>query len=346
MSDAASNPGDTPARHVFQCIDAHTCGNPVRLIASGVPPLEGATTLEKQQFFIRHFDWIRTSLMYEPRGHSMMSGSFLVKSELPDCDVGVIFVETSGCLPMCGHGTIGTVTIAIEHGLIRPRVPGVLRLETPAGRVDVSYSMEGGKVRNVELVNVPAFVHSRGLLVDCPELGGQLTFDLAYGGNFYAIVDPQAGYPDLESLTAADILRISPLLRQRIRDRYRFAHPDDDRLSHLRHVMWTGRPIKTDSDGRNAVFYGDAAIDRSPCGTGSSARLAQLFARGELEVGERFIHESYVGTQFDCWIDGLTTVGDYQAVVPRIRGWARIYGENRLVVDPSDDPLWSGFVVT
>ncbi|MBP8272721.1 MAG: 4-hydroxyproline epimerase, partial [Sphaerotilus sp.] len=264
-----------PTRTRFHCIDAHTCGNPVRLVYRGGPELEGETMLDRRQHFMAEYDWIRTALMFEPRGHALMSGSILYPSAREDCDIGVLFIETSGCLPMCGHGTIGTVTIAVENRLVRPRVPGRLDLETPAGRVQVSYHEENGKVRSVRLTNVPSFLHSRSLEVDCPELGGPLQFDVAYGGNFYAIIEPQAGYADLEQLSAADIVRLSPLLRERINARYRFSHPDDPRLAQLRHVMWTGRPRRPDSDARNAVFYGDAAIDRSPCGTGTSARMAQ-----------------------------------------------------------------------
>jgi 4-hydroxyproline epimerase len=247
---------------------------------------------------------------------------------------------------MCGHGTIGTVTIALEHGLVKPRVPGRLELETPAGRVSVSYVEENGKVRSVRLTNVPSFLHSSGLEVDCPELGGSLKFDIAYGGNFYAIVEPQEIYRDLSQLGAADIVRLSPLVRERINRKYTFTHPDDDRLSHMRHVLWAGKPLKDDSDARNAVFYGDAAIDRSPCGTGTSSRMAQLAARGELQVGDRFVHESYIGSQFTGRVEAAARVGDFPAIIPSIEGWARIYGHNEITVDPEDDPFWAGFTVT
>ena len=333
-------PGST-----FHCIDAHACGNPVRLVYSGGPALEGGTMLDRQQHFEAEFDWVRTSLMFEPRGHAMMSGSILYPSERDDCDIGVLFIETSGCLPMCGHGAIGTVTIAIENGLGTPRVPGRLDLETPAGRVTVSYQQEGRKVRSVRLTNVPSFLHSSGLEVDCPELGGTLRFDVAYGGNFYSIIEPQEGYEDLERLSAADILRMSPLLRERINQRYTFSHPEDNRLSHMRHVLWAGRPRMPDSDARNAVFYGDAAIDRSPCGTGTSSRMAQLAARGELGVGDRFVHESYIGSQFTGRVEAEAQVGDYPAIVPSVEGWARVYGHNVITVDPADDPFWEGFTV-
>jgi 4-hydroxyproline epimerase len=335
-----------PAATRFHCIDAHTCGNPVRLVYRGAPPLEGDSMLDRQQHFVAEYDWIRTALMFEPRGHAMMSGSILYPTRRDDCDIGVLFIETSGCLPMCGHGTIGTVTIAVENRLVEPRVPGRLDLETPAGKVSVTYREERGKVRSVRLTNVPSFLHSSGLEVDCPELGGMLKFDVAYGGNFYAIIEPQDIYGDLEQLSAADIVRLSPLLRERINQRYRFGHPDDDRLSHMRHVMWTGRPRRSDSDARNAVFYGDAAIDRSPCGTGTSARMAQLAARGELAAGDPFVHESYIGSQFNGRVEALTRVGDFPAIVPSVEGWARVYGHNLITVDPDDDPFWAGFAVT
>jgi 4-hydroxyproline epimerase len=329
----------------FHCIDAHTCGNPVRLVYRGAPQLEGDSMLDRQQHFVAEYDWIRTALMYEPRGHAMMSGSILYPSNREDCDVGVLFIETSGCLPMCGHGTIGTVTIAVENRLVVPRTPGRLELETPAGRVSATYREENGKVRSVRLTNVPSFLHSSGLEIDCPELGGPLLFDVAYGGNFYAIVETQRIYADLGQLSAAEILRLSPMLRERINQRYRFGHPDDSRLSHLRHIMWTGRPRLPDSDARNAVFYGDAAIDRSPCGTGTSARMAQLAARGELAEGAAFVHESYIGSQFTGRVESRTQVGEFPAIVPSVEGWARVYGHNLITVDPDDDPFWAGFTV-
>jgi 4-hydroxyproline epimerase len=329
----------------FRCIDAHTCGNPVRLVAEGGPVLDGDSMLDRRAHFMREFDWVRTALMYEPRGHAQMSGSILYPSTRADCDIGVLFIETSGCLPMCGHGTIGTVTIAIERRLVTPRTPGMLALDTPAGRVEAYYREEGGKVRSVRLVNVPAFLYREGLVVDCPELGGALRVDVAFGGNFYAIVEPQDGYRDLSDLTAQDLLTLSPRLRERLNARYRFEHPEDARMRGLTHILWTGVPREAGSDARNAVFYGDAAIDRSPCGTGTSARMAQLAARGELGPGDRFVHESIIGTRFTGRVEGLATVGDQAAIVPSIEGWARIYGDNRITVDPDDDPLWAGFLV-
>ena len=336
----------TPKATTFHCIDAHTCGNPVRVITSGKPPLEGESMLDLREHFLNEFDWIRTALMYEPRGHAMMSGSMLYPSTRDDCDIGVLYVETSGCLAMCGHGTIGTVTIAIERGLVKPRVAGQLNLETPAGKVVASYTEQDGKVKSVKLINVPSYLHAKNLSVDCPELGGELRVDVGYGGAFYAIIEPQKHYRDLEDLSASDILRISPLLRERLNAKYSFVHPKDPRISTLTHMEWTGRPQQPGSDARNAVFYGDQAIDRSPCGTGTSARMAQLAAQGKLAKGDLFVHESYIGSQFTGRVEGITRVGDYPAIIPSIEGWARIYGENTITVDPQDDPYWQGFQVS
>jgi 4-hydroxyproline epimerase len=334
-----------PAAQTFDCIDAHTCGNPVRLVVSGGPQLDGPGMAERRAHFMREYDWIRTALMYEPRGHAMMSGSILYPSSRDDCDTGVLFIETSGCLPMCGHGLIGTVTIAIEAGLVEPAVPGELHLETPAGKVSASYVEKDGKVRSVRITNVPSFLYAPRLELDCPELDGALVVDVAYGGNFYAIIEPQPAYSDLADLSAGDILRISPRLRDRLNRAHAFVHPLDPRISGLTHLLWAGKPLKPDSDARNAVFYGEAAIDRSPCGTGTSARMAQLAARGELAVGDRFVHESYIGSQFTGRVEALATVGEFDAIVPSIEGWARIYGRNRITVDPEDDPYWRGFTV-
>lgn len=299
---------------------------------------------ERRQDFLRRYDWIRTGLMFEPRGHDMMSGSILYPPTRDDTDIGILFIETSGCLPMCGHGTIGTVTVMIEHGLIVPKTPGRLRLEVPAGIVEAHYEMEGKKVKSVRIVNVPSFLHSRGLDVECPDLG-TVKVDVAYGGNFYAIIDPQENFKGLESVTAADVLRWSPIVRKRINERYSFVHPENPTIRGCSHVMWTGAPRHPEATARNAVFYGEKAIDRSPCGTGTSARVAQWAARGKLNEGELFVHESIIGSLFKARIEGRTKVGTYDAIIPSIEGWAKIYGFNTISIDEDDDPFAHGFQV-
>lgn len=298
---------------------------------------------ERRLHFLAEFDWVRTSLMFEPRGHDIMSGSILYPPTRGDCDVAILFIETSGCLPMCGHGTIGTVTVMLEHGLVKPAVPGVLHLETPAGRVDAYYTMEGGRVGSVRIVNIPSYLAAEGIEVVCPDLG-TLTVDVAYGGNFYAIVDPQENFRDLADHSVADLIRWSPVLRERLNAANVFVHPENPSIRGLSHIEWTGAPTQDGATARNAVFYGDKAIDRSPCGTGTSARMAQWAARGRLSEGDTFVHESVIGSLFTGRVEGRTTVGNHPAIVPSIEGWARVTGLNTIFVD-DDDPFRNGFLV-
>ncbi|MFN3783912.1 MAG: 4-hydroxyproline epimerase [Spirosomataceae bacterium] len=332
-------------KETFTCIDAHTCGNPVRLVQTGGPQLEGRTMSEKRQHFLQDFDWIRKGLMFEPRGHDMMSGSILYPPCDPQNDVGVLFIETSGCLPMCGHGTIGTITIAIEKGLISPKVIGKVRMEAPAGLVLIDYQQnEKGKVTSVKLTNVPSFLAAEGLSITCPDLG-DLVVDVAYGGNYYAIIDVQPNFPGLEHFRADQLIAWSRIIRKQMNEKYTFVHPDDSSIQGLSHIEWTGAVLDATSTARNAVFYGDKAIDRSPCGTGTSARMAQWAAKGMLKPGDEFIHESIIGSKFTGRIEGETTVGGKPAIIPSIEGWARIYGENKITIDSEDDPYAFGFQV-
>ena len=330
---------------IFECIDAHTCGNPVRLIKSGGPELKGANMSEKRQHFMKEYDWIRKGLMFEPRGHDMMSGSILYPPHDPKNDFSILFIETSGCLPMCGHGTIGTITIAIEEGIITPKNPGKIRMEAPAGLVEIEYQQTGKKVDWVKLTNVKSYLAAKNLTVVYPGLG-LLSFDVAYGGNFYAIVEPQESYSGLENFTAAEIVRMSQYLRKKINEEYpdHFIHPENETIRDVSHMLWTGKPLDPGSSGRNAVFYGDKAIDRSPCGTGTSARMAQLHARGKLKPGEEFIHESYIGSRFIGRIEQETKIGEQPAIIPSIQGWARVFGYNTIKIN-EEDPYAFGFQV-
>jgi len=331
-------------KKTFVCIDAHTCGNPVRLVKEGGPVLQGKDMSEKRQHFLREFDWIRKGLMFEPRGHDMMSGSILYPPHDPANDVAVLFIETSGCLPMCGHGTIGTITIAIEEGLIKPKQPGIVRMEAPAGLVHISYTTERNKVKSVKLVNVPAYLDSADLQVECPELG-EITVDVAYGGNFYAIVDVQKNFKGLEHYPADNLIAWARELRKRINDKYSFVHPEDPTIKGCSHILWTGAVLDKNSTARNAVFYGDKAIDRSPCGTGTSARMAQWYTKRKLKKGDRFIHESIIGSTFIGTIEEELTIAGKPAIRPGIEGWARIYGQNTITIDDEDDPYAFGFQV-
>ena len=330
-------------RNEFNIVDAHTCGNPVRVVVSNRPSLNGSSMSEMRQHFTAEFDWIRTGLMFEPRGHDAMSGSILYPATDPDHDLGVLFIEVSGCLPMCGHGTIGTVTVAIEENLVEPKCPGLLKLDTPAGLVEARYTFSNGFVDSVELTNVPCFLHSTDIKVDIPGLG-ELSMDVSYGGNFYAIVEPQKNYKGLASFSVDDIRRFSPIVRNEINKLDKFIHPENKTIQGVSHVMWTDQPIHKDADMRNAVFYGERGIDRSPCGTGTSARIAQLVARGELEIGQKFVHESIIGSLFTGCAIEQATIGEYQGIIPTISGWAQITGHNNIIIDERD-PYAHGFLL-
>lgn len=298
---------------------------------------------DKRQHFLNEYDWIRKGLMFEPRGHDMMSGSILYPPADSANDTGILFIETSGCLPMCGHGTIGSVTIMIQEGLVQPKTEGKLRLETPAGLVQAAYTMEGDRVSSVKIKNVASFLAAEKLEANCPDLG-KLTFDVAYGGNFYAIIDPQENFGGLQDYKADQLISWSRELRRRINNEHDFVHPEDERIGGVSHIMWTGDTIDEKATARNAVFYGDKAIDRSPCGTGTSARMAQWAAKGKLKQGDEFIHESIIGSRFIGRIEDHTEVGGKQAIIPSIEGWARITGYNTITID-DDDPYAHGFQV-
>lgn len=329
--------------YTFQCIDGHTCGNPVRLVAGGAPILKGATMSERRLDFLARFDWIRHALMFEPRGHDVMSGSMLYPPLREDCDAAILFIEVSGCLPMCGHGTIGTVTMALENGLLSPREEGRVALDAPAGRVVAEYRRDGRFVEKVRIHNVASYLAATEIRIDCPELG-EIVLDVSYGGNYYAIIEKQPNYQGLESLSADTILRLSPIVRKLADQAVKMVHPEDPSIRGVSHVMWTGAPRDKSAHARNAVFYGERAIDRSPCGTGTSARMAQLAAKGRLKPGDDFVHESIIGSLFEGRVESATELGGKPAIRPSIAGWARQHGINTIFVDERD-PFRHGFQV-
>lgn len=330
-------------RHAFFCIDGHTEGNPVRLVVGGAPRLVGSSASAYRLDFLARHDWIRTSLMFEPRGHDLMSGGFVYPPFDPANDALIVFMETSGCLPMCGHGTIGILTFALEHGLIEPKAEGRLRVEVPAGLIEASYKRDSTKVTSVTLRNVPSYLAAQDIAIDVPGLG-PITLDLAYGGNFYAIIEPQGAYQGVDALGPGRILSLSPLVREQVRAKVTPVHPADASIRGVSHVLWADSTGGPDTDGRNAVFYGDKAIDRSPCGTGTSARMAQLWARGRLKPGDTFVHESIIRSRFIGGVAEATTIAGTPAIVPTIEGRAWATGHSQIWVDDTD-PFWRGFQV-
>jgi 4-hydroxyproline epimerase len=330
-------------RRSFFCIDSHTCGNPVRLVAGGGPLLPHLPIAARRELFVRDHDWVRQALMFEPRGHDLMSGAIIYPAYREDCDFAVIFIEVSGCLPMCGAGTIGLVTAAIEEGLVTPKVEGKVSIETPAGRVDIEYEKRREFVESVRLFNVPSYLHAADVALDVPGVG-RLVVDIAYGGNYYAVVEPQECWAGLDGMSVGDIVDLSVRLRDALADVCDPQHPDDSRICGVHHAIWCDRPTSKAADGRGAVFYGDKAIDRSPGGTGTSARMAQLHGKGRLKAGEAFRQESLIGTVFEGRIEGEIDVGPFRGIKPSVGGWARIIGHNTIFVDDRD-PLAHGFQI-
>jgi len=299
---------------------------------------------ERRLDFMERFDWIRTSLCFEPRGHDMMSGGFLYPPARADADVGILFIETSGCLPMCGHGTIGIITFGLENGLIRPRTPGELDVEVPAGLLRVTYTQSGDRVTSVRIRNVLSYLAARDIDIDVPGFG-RLRLDVSYGGNYYAIIEPQGPYTGLDVLGASRIVELSAVVRRLVREKVKPVHPLEPSIHGVSHVLWADAPKGQGAHARNAVFYGDKAIDRSPCGTGTSARMAQLAARGKLQAGDTFVHESYIGSRFIGRVEERVRLGDHEAIIPSIEGSAVATGVNTIWVDDAD-PFWRGFQVT
>ena len=332
------------SRRVFHAVDSHTEGMPTRVITGGVGALPGTTMSERRQWFLENSDEIRTLLMYEPRGHASMSGAILQPPTRPDADWGVLYIEVSGCLPMCGHGTIGVATVLVETGMVEVTEPvTTIRLDTPAGLVTAEVAVEGGAARNVTIRNVPSFTDRLDAKVDVPSLG-TVRYDLAYGGNFYAIVElAEVGMP-FDRAEKQRLLDGGLAIMAAINDDDRPVHPDDPSITGCHHVQLVA-PGSSARHSRHAMAIHPGWFDRCPCGTGTSARMAQLHARGELPLGEDFVNESFIGTRFIGRLVEETTLTDGQiAVVPTITGRAWVTGTAQYLLDPTD-PFPAGFLL-
>ncbi|WP_367140066.1 MULTISPECIES: proline racemase family protein [Streptomyces] len=331
-------------RHIFHAVDSHTEGMPTRVITGGVGVIPGATMAERRLHFIEHMDHLRTLLMYEPRGHASMSGAILQPPTRPDADYGVLYIEVSGVLPMCGHGTIGVATVLVETGMVPVSEPvTTVRLDTPAGLITVDVQVEDGAAKAATLTNVPSFCLALDRKADVPGYG-TVTYDLAFGGNFYAFVELGAlGLPfdrdrkdDLlaAGLAVMDAINASP---------DRPVHPEHPGISGLKHV-YLAAPGSDARRSRHAMAIHPGWFDRSPCGTGTSARMAQLHARGALPLERDFVNESFIGTRFTGRLVGETQVAGLPAVVPAVTGRAWITGTAQYFLDP-DDPFPGGFLL-
>jgi proline racemase len=328
---------------MFGAVDSHTEGMPTRVITSGVGTLPGATMADRRRYLMSERDDLRTLLMTEPRGHSAMSGAILQPPTRPDADVGVLFIEVSGCLPMCGHGTIGTATVLVETGMVPVKEPVThIRLDTPAGLVLASVRVVDGRARAVTIRNVPAYLHARDAVVQVDGIG-PVRLDLAWGGNFYAILPAaDAGVrvlPDRHD----DLVNVGLRIMRAVNAQLTFAHPEQPDVADCKHVILTA-PGDAEVSSCAAVAIHPGYLDRSPCGTGTSARMAQLATRGELELHTDFVHQSLIGSRFTGRLIETTTVGEYPAFVPTITGRAWITGLANYVLDP-DDPFPAGFLL-
>ncbi|THA34253.1 proline racemase [Streptomyces sp. A1277] len=332
------------SRHIFHAVDSHTEGMPTRVITGGIGTLPGATMAERRTHFMAHRDAVRTLLMYEPRGHAAMSGAVLQPPTRPDADFGVLFMEVSGCLPMCGHGTIGVATVLVETGMVTVTEPvTTVRLDTPAGLVTVDVRVEAGAATSVTFTNVPAFSAGLGLTAKVPGHGA-VPYDLAYGGNFYAMVRLEdLGLP-FDRSRKDELLAAGLALMEEVNaSDDRPVHPLDPAIHGLKHVQLIA-PGSDAAHSRHAMAIHPGWFDRSPCGTGTSARMAQLHARGELPLDRDFVNESFIGTRFTGRLVGETMVGTLPAVVPTVTGRAWITGTAQYFLDPAD-PFPEGFLL-
>ena len=331
------------AKRVLHAVDSHTEGMPTRVVVGGVGVVPGATMAERRVHLMEHMDDLRTLLMYEPRGHAAMSGAILQPPSRPDADWGVLYIEVTGCLPMCGHGTIGVATVLVETGMVEVTEPvTTIRLDVPAGLVVAEVAVEDGEARSVTIRNVPSFAYGLDLVVEVPGIG-RVTYDMAFGGNFYAIVESEALGVEFRRDNADAIKDAAMRLMATITEADSPVHPTDPSIRGCKHVQVLA-PGSTAQHSRHAMVISPGWFDRSPCGTGTSARMAQLHARGELPLDTDFINESFIGTHFVGRLVEETRVGDFPAVVPTITGRAWITATAQYVLS-DDDPFPAGFLL-
>ncbi|HEY4898427.1 MAG TPA: proline racemase family protein [Candidatus Nanopelagicaceae bacterium] len=324
-------------------IESHTEGMPTRVVLEGIGEIPGASAFEKRAYFMEHMDDIRQWLMFEPRGHSAMSGAIIQKSTRPDADVGVVYIEVSGCLPMCGHGTIGLATVLIEKKLVPVVEPiTTIRLDTPAGLVVVDVAVKDGRAQHVTITNVPSFLFQQDQTVDVPGFG-KVTYDMAYGGNFYAIVPIERVRIQFERKNGPKLLEAGLAIAAAINEQNRPIHPENPEIAICHHVDFIAQGNHR-LHWKNAMAIYPGWFDRSPCGTGTSARLAQLVARGEFKDSDVLINESWIGSQFEARVKEHTKVAGFDAIIPLITGRAWVMGEATWTLD-STDPFPDGFLV-
>ena len=328
----------------IHAVDSHTMGEPTRVVIGGIPNIKGKTMPEKKEYLEKNLDQIRTSIMLEPRGHNDMFGSIITQPCSDEADFGIIFMDGGGYLNMCGHGSIGAVTVAVETGMVKSEEPIThVTMEAPAGIVKGEALVKNGKVKEVSIVNVPAFLYKKDVQVQLPEIG-TVKFDISFGGSFFAIINAKQLGLKVEPKNTAKLTELALKLRDIINENIEIQHPTLEHIKTVDLVEIYDEPTNPEATYKNVVIFGQGQVDRSPCGTGTSAKLATLYSKGELKQGEKFVYESILGTLFKGEIVGTTKVAEYEAVIPKITGAAYITGFNHFVID-EDDPVKYGFIL-
>ena len=326
-------------------VDSHTMGEPTRIVIGGIPQIHGDTMADKKKYLEDNLDYVRTALMNEPRGHNDMFGSIITSSNDKEADFGIIFMDGGGYLNMCGHGSIGAATVAVETGMVEMHEPITnLVMEAPAGLIRAKVKVENDKVQEVSITNVPSFLYMEDVKLEVPSLNKTITFDISFGGSFFAIIHASELGVKVEASQVDVLKKLGLEIRDLINETMTIQHPTLDHIKTVDLVEIYDAPSNPEATYKNVVIFGQGQVDRSPCGTGTSAKLATLYKKGHLKIDEKFVYESITGTMFKGRVLEETKVGDFDAVIPEITGGAYITGFCHFVIDP-DDPLKHGFVV-
>ncbi|MBM7622538.1 proline racemase [Sporohalobacter salinus] len=326
----------------IRTVESHTMGEPTRIVIGGIPPISKDTMAKKKEYLENNLDHIRTALMHEPRGHSDMFGAIITAPTIDEADLGVVFMDGGGYLNMCGHGSIGTAAVAVETGMVEPKEPYTeVKMEAPAGLITAKVRVDDGRAKEVTMTNVKSFLYKEDVEIEVPKLG-TITLDISFGGSFFAIVDSNQLGVKVEPSNADKLIDLGISIREKINDNLEISHPTKEYINTVDLVEIYDEPSSSDADKRNAVVFGQGQLDRSPCGTGTSAKLATLYAKEEIGLKEEFVYESIIGTKFKGEIIKEAKVGEFDAIVPQITGSAYITGFSDFVIDP-EDVLNKGF---
>jgi proline racemase len=329
---------------VISALDTHTAGEPTRIVMSGLPPIRGETMAEKWDYARSHIDHLRQALMHEPRGHRDMFGAIVTSPCHPEADWGLLFMDSGGFLTMCGHGTIGTAIALVQMGMAEPKEPEtVIVFDTPAGLVRAHVCVENGRAVQAWIQNVPAFLYRGDVPVQIPGMG-TIRVDIAFGGNFFALVDSKEIGVAVDPAYTRQLVSIGLLIRDSVNEQVSVQHPLEKHINKVELTEITAPPTKPEAHARNVVIFGEGSVDRSPCGTGTCARMATLYAKGELKLGDPFVHESILGSLFQGQLLEQVPLGDFTGVIPRVGSSAFITGIQQFVIDPAD-PMKHGFFI-